>query len=111
MRAKDAPRMGHPAGVAEYSVSGIAEAVPFQSNGPLNRQERHPPRRTPFLILGLRSYLPAGFFTGALRGAVSARAWSIIWKSLVRSRTSTKGAPLLLAVTTQMVGVCSMPTR
>jgi hypothetical protein len=30
--------------------------------------------------------------------AVSARAWSMSWKSLVRSTTSTKGAPLELAV-------------
>jgi MoaA/NifB/PqqE/SkfB family radical SAM enzyme len=37
---------------------------------------------------------------------VSARAWSMIWKSLLRSTTSMKGAPLLLEVTTQMVGVC-----
>jgi len=42
---------------------------------------------------------------------VSAMAWSMSWKSLVRSTTSTNGAPLLLAVEIQMVGVCSMPMR
>jgi hypothetical protein len=60
---------------------------------------------------GIAQERPIAFAATGYFYFVSAIAWSINWYSFVRSTTSTNGAPLLLAVTTQIVGVCSIPIR